>query len=172
MHIYKYLPHRPPFVLVDNILNITGDTISTTFTLADECAWYFQGHFPGTAIFPGVLLIESMAQTACILGTYTLEQSACHQASINTSYNISCDISEYPTTIQRNTSEQNQQSDSHSVRLTAVEQATFHQEVLPEQTLTLHAKIMNIKNNCMKFSCTAHVSDNLVAQTKILATIT
>lgn len=65
--IQKILPHRPPFLLVDcieemermkRIVGIKNVTINENF---------FQGHFPGKPIMPGVLILESMAQTAGVL---------------------------------------------------------------------------------------------------------
>ncbi len=65
--IQKILPHRPPFLLVDaieemerwkRIVGIKNVTMNEN---------YFQGHFPGKPIMPGVLIIESMAQTGGLL---------------------------------------------------------------------------------------------------------
>ncbi len=62
----EVLPHRPPFVLVDEVIECTEDTIRATRTF-DEGEDYFKGHFPGNPIVPGVLLIEGMAQTFAYL---------------------------------------------------------------------------------------------------------
>ena len=61
--ILSILPHRYPFVLVDRILEIDpGKRIVglKNITINEP---YFQGHFPGFPIFPGVLIVEAMAQT-------------------------------------------------------------------------------------------------------------
>ncbi|MCB1709277.1 MAG: 3-hydroxyacyl-ACP dehydratase FabZ, partial [Halioglobus sp.] len=66
--IRKYLPHRYPFLLVDRVLELTpGESIVAYKNLSINEP-YFDGHFPGKPIFPGVLLLEAMAQAAGILG--------------------------------------------------------------------------------------------------------
>lgn len=68
--IMKSLPHRYPFLMVDRIINIQGDNSAIGIKNVTANEPQFQGHFPGNPVFPGVLLIEGMAQTAgaiCIL---------------------------------------------------------------------------------------------------------
>ncbi len=65
--IMKILPHRYPFLLVDRIVEkVPGERIVgiKNVTMNEE---FFQGHFPGHPVMPGVLIIESMAQVAGIL---------------------------------------------------------------------------------------------------------
>lgn len=64
--IMKLLPHRPPFLLVDRILQISDDQIigSKNVTMNES---FFVGHFPKEPVMPGVLQIEAMAQTGGIL---------------------------------------------------------------------------------------------------------
>jgi 3-hydroxyacyl-[acyl-carrier-protein] dehydratase len=62
--IMELLPHRYPFLMVDRIIKVDGDRSAVgikNVTANEPC---FEGHFPGNPIFPGVLLIEGMAQTA------------------------------------------------------------------------------------------------------------
>jgi len=68
--IYKLLPHRPPFLMVDRIKDIDGDNFAIGIKNVSANEPHFAGHFPDMPIMPGVLIIEGMAQTAgaiCIL---------------------------------------------------------------------------------------------------------
>lgn len=70
--IIKLLPHRYPFLMVDRVIDIRGDDHGIGIKNVTFNEPQFQGHFPGNPVFPGVLLIEGMAQTAgvlCILST-------------------------------------------------------------------------------------------------------
>ena len=68
--LLELLPHRYPFLLVDRILDIDADVSCVGIKNVTYNEGIFMGHFPGAPVFPGVLLIEGMAQTAgavCIL---------------------------------------------------------------------------------------------------------
>ncbi|HEX4554860.1 MAG TPA: 3-hydroxyacyl-[acyl-carrier-protein] dehydratase FabZ, partial [Xanthobacteraceae bacterium] len=57
------LPHRYPFLMVDKIIEIRGDESAIGIKNVTANEPQFLGHFPGNPVFPGVLLIEGMAQT-------------------------------------------------------------------------------------------------------------
>lgn len=61
------IPHRPPFLFVDSvkIIEPAKRAVGKRKIRPDE--WFFKGHFPGYPILPGVLIVESLAQTACVL---------------------------------------------------------------------------------------------------------
>ena len=64
--VLALLPHRPPFLLVDEISELEpGRRCVARRTLRDEDFW-FAGHFPGNPVMPGVLIVEALAQTATI----------------------------------------------------------------------------------------------------------
>jgi 3-hydroxyacyl-[acyl-carrier-protein] dehydratase len=65
--VLKCLPHRYPFLLVDRVIDIRGDDHGIGIKNVTANEPQFQGHFPGNPVFPGVLLIEGMAQTAGVL---------------------------------------------------------------------------------------------------------
>ena len=64
MEILELLPHRYPFLLVDKIIEIDGDKSCIGIKNVTFNEPQFSGHFPSRPIFPGVFLIEAMAQTA------------------------------------------------------------------------------------------------------------
>jgi 3-hydroxyacyl-[acyl-carrier-protein] dehydratase len=65
--ILKMLPHRYPFLMVDRVIDIRGDEHGIGIKNVTINEPQFQGHFPGNPVFPGVLMIEGMAQTAGVL---------------------------------------------------------------------------------------------------------
>ena len=65
--VLKLLPHRYPFLMVDRVINMRGDESGIGIKNVTINEPQFQGHFPGNPVFPGVLLIEGMAQTAGVL---------------------------------------------------------------------------------------------------------
>ena len=65
--VLKLLPHRYPFLMVDRVIDIRGDDHGIGIKNVTFNEPHFQGHFPGNPVFPGVLIIEGMAQTAGVL---------------------------------------------------------------------------------------------------------
>jgi 3-hydroxyacyl-[acyl-carrier-protein] dehydratase len=65
--ILKSLPHRYPFLMVDRIIGIRGDDRAIGIKNVTFNEPQFQGHFPNNPVFPGVLMIEGMAQTAGVI---------------------------------------------------------------------------------------------------------
>ena len=67
--IMKLLPHRYPMLLVDRVLEISDDSkriVGLKNVSANE--EFFQGHFPGAPVMPGVLIVEAMAQCSALIG--------------------------------------------------------------------------------------------------------
>ncbi|MDP3254991.1 MAG: 3-hydroxyacyl-ACP dehydratase FabZ [Bosea sp. (in: a-proteobacteria)] len=65
--IMACIPHRYPFLLVDRVVEINGDESGVGIKNVTINEPQFTGHFPGNPVFPGVLMIEAMAQTAGVL---------------------------------------------------------------------------------------------------------
>ncbi len=73
--ISRILPHRYPFLLVDKIIEIEGGTRIKGIKNVTFNEQFFQGHFPGTPIMPGVLIVEAMAQVCGLLFSQKLEHT-------------------------------------------------------------------------------------------------
>ncbi len=66
--IQALIPHRPPFLLVDRILELEPEKrIVGEKTVSLERDHFLQGHFPGYPVMPGVLIVEALAQTGAVL---------------------------------------------------------------------------------------------------------
>lgn len=72
--IMRVLPHRYPFLLVDRVVEVDPNRRIVALKNVSINEPFFNGHFPGAPVMPGVLIIESMAQTGAILGL--LEKNA------------------------------------------------------------------------------------------------
>ena len=70
--ILKYLPHRDPFLFIDEVISIEeGNNIHASMNIKDDDV-FLEGHFPENPIVPGVILIEAMGQASGILGFKTM----------------------------------------------------------------------------------------------------
>ena len=66
--IEAIIPHRDPFLLVDEIVELVPGESATGRYLVRDDAWYLRGHFPGRPIMPGVLQVEALAQVGAVCG--------------------------------------------------------------------------------------------------------
>lgn len=157
--IQKFLPHRAPFLLVDRILSISHPTEKKFWTQTEKQIVvesgtkvvglknitynepYFQGHFPGFPIVPGVLLIEMMAQVA----SFAIYPS------------FSKDVSSMRREFQ--------------CFLVGVDQARFRKPVIPGNSLHIEAVLLKSKGNLWNFDCLIFVENQKVVEAKILANL-
>jgi len=72
MRIMDLIPHRFPFLMIDRLIDIVPYESATGIKNVSINEPFFQGHFPSEAVMPGVLVIESMAQTAGALVIHSL----------------------------------------------------------------------------------------------------
>lgn len=64
--IEAIIPHRYPMLLVDRVLEIEAGQSAVAVKNVTANEWFFEGHFPGQKIMPGVLIVEALAQTAAV----------------------------------------------------------------------------------------------------------
>jgi 3-hydroxyacyl-[acyl-carrier-protein] dehydratase len=72
--IREYLPHRYPFLLVDRVTELQPGHSIVAYKNITVNEGFFEGHFPGLPVMPGVLILEAMAQAAGILGFRTMDK--------------------------------------------------------------------------------------------------
>lgn len=73
--ILKTLPHRYPFLLIDRVINIGADFSGVGIKNVSINEPQFAGHFPDRPVYPGVLMIEGMAQTAGVIGIMAMKEN-------------------------------------------------------------------------------------------------
>ena len=74
--VQQLIPHRYPFLMIDRVVDLVPDVSATGIKNVTINEPYFQGHFPTRPVMPGVMIIESMAQTAAVLVVSTLGSGA------------------------------------------------------------------------------------------------
>ncbi len=76
MRVMHMIPHRYPFLMIDRVVDIHANASAVGIKNVTINEPYFTGHFPRQPVMPGVLIIESMAQTAAVLVVETLGEDA------------------------------------------------------------------------------------------------
>jgi len=72
--ILKLLPHRPPMLLIDELININKLKSATAILHVKKDSFFVQGHFPDQPVMPGVLIVESFGQAAAALTAHGIDK--------------------------------------------------------------------------------------------------
>ena len=141
VEIQKILPHRFPFLLVDRITALTpGESIEgfKNITIGEQI---FQGHFPDHPIYPGVMIIEGMAQAGGVLAFKSMDAEG-----------------------QENTKEK-------VVYFMSIDNAKFRSPVRPGDKLVYKLTVLKHRGNIWVLDGKAYVDDKLVAEAELKAMI-
>ena len=71
MKVEAFLPHRDPFLFIDEVIEVSNEKIVAKRFVSPE-EEFFKGHFPDFPIMPGVLILEAMAQSCGLLGSHIM----------------------------------------------------------------------------------------------------
>lgn len=137
VEIQKIIPHRYPFLLVDKITELEPGKKVTGIKNVTVNEPFFQGHFPGFPIMPGVLIAEALAQTA---GIAVNAEAA---------------------------SNENGDGDAKLGLFASIDSMKFKKQVMPGDTLVLEAEILSIKMGVVKAKVKASVDGKTAAEGEI-----
>jgi 3-hydroxyacyl-[acyl-carrier-protein] dehydratase len=76
IRVMEMIPHRFPMIMVDRVVDVMPNVSAVGIKNVSANEHFFQGHFPARPVMPGVLIVESMAQTAAVLVVQTLGDDA------------------------------------------------------------------------------------------------
>ena len=141
VEIQKIIPHRYPFLLLDRVTSIIKNETLVGFknvTIGDNV---FQGHFPGHPIYPGVMILEGMAQAGGILAFKSMDDMTEEEAAKKVVYFMSID------------------------------NAKFRAPVKPGDRLEYRISVIKRKGSIWVLDGKAFVDDNLVSQAELKAMI-
>ncbi len=141
VEIQKILPHRFPFLLVDRITDLVAGESIEGFKNVTIGEHVFQGHFPDHPIYPGVMIIEGMAQAGGVLAFKSMDADGQEDASNKVVYFMSID------------------------------NAKFRSPVKPGDRLVYKLSVIKHKGNIWVLDGKAYVDDKLVCQAELKAMI-
>jgi 3-hydroxyacyl-[acyl-carrier-protein] dehydratase len=139
--IQNILPHRYPFLLVDRITELTAGEYIEGFKNISISEPVFQGHFPDHPIYPGVMILEGMAQAGGVLAFKSMDGATQEEIQNKVVYFMSID------------------------------KAKFRVPVTPGDQLVYKINVMKQKGPVWQLEAKAYVDDKVVAQAELKAMI-
>ena len=141
--IKRIIPHRYPFLMIDRIEDMEIGKSCTAYKNVSNNEWFFQGHFPQYPVFPGVLIIEALAQAAGVLAFMTLFDERVTEPG-----------------------------KSEFVYFTSIENAKFRKPVLPGDVIRMRLEIAHRHGNKFwRFKGKAFVGETLASEAEFMAMI-
>ncbi|CUU69067.1 (3R)-hydroxymyristoyl-ACP dehydratase [Campylobacter hyointestinalis subsp. hyointestinalis] len=141
VEIQKILPHRYPFLLIDRVCELEAGKSVKAYKNVTIGEQIFQGHFPGHPIYPGVMIIEGMAQAGGILAFKSVEDTS------------------------------NMSIENKVVYFMSIDRAKFRNPVRPGDRLEYRLEVLKHKGNIWVLDGLAFVDDKLVAEAELKAMI-
>jgi len=141
VEIQKILPHRYPFLLVDRITALVEGESIEGYKNVSISEPVFQGHFPDHPIYPGVMIIEGMAQAGGVLAFQSLPE------------------------------EEKALADTKVVYFMSIDKAKFRAPVTPGDKLIYRLNVIKNKGAVWQLEAKAYVDDKVVAQAELKAMI-
>ncbi len=139
--IQNILPHRYPFLLVDRITELTPGEYIEGLKNVSISEPVFQGHFPGHPIYPGVMIIEGMAQAGGVLAFKSMDIAS------------------------------QEEIESKVVYFMSIDNAKFRAPVTPGDQLIYKINVIKNKGAVWQLDAKAYVDDKIVAQAELKAMI-
>jgi len=139
--IQKILPHRFPFLLVDRITELKVGEFLKGYKNVSISEPVFQGHFPDHPIYPGVMILEGMAQAGGVLAFKSMGEMT------------------------------QEELESKVVYFMSIDKAKFRAPVTPGDKLEYHITVMRNKGAVWQFGAKAYVEDKVVAEAELKAMI-
>ncbi len=141
VEIQKILPHRFPFLLIDRVEQMQSGEWIKAYKNVSISEPIFQGHFPDHPIYPGVMILEGMAQAGGVLAFASMSKEA-----------------------------QNDTQDK-VVYFMSIDKAKFRKPVVPGDKLVYHLEVVKHKGNIWVLSGKAYVDEKVVAEAELKAMI-
>jgi len=141
VEIQKILPHRYPFLLVDRVTDIQSGEFIAAYKNVSVSEGIFQGHFPGHPIYPGVMIVEGMAQAGGVLAFKSLSQ------------------------------EEQDNTDNKVVYFMSIDKCKFRAPVRPGDRLEYKLTVLKNKGSIWVFKGEAFVDGKLTTEAELKAMI-